>query len=141
MEFNVILNLLEYIYITKRKSECSEKKKLTITWEYWKQKQSNKWRWKKKFQKSISGVGYHLPFQHNELFHLPYMAVAEISLGIRLRVRPKEPFLLLKYIITLSLILVLIANSLSLVNTLSCKYNYFSSHIVVCLIITPTCVH
>ena len=22
-------------------------------------------------------VGYHLPFQHNELFHLPYMAVAE----------------------------------------------------------------
>ena len=25
-------------------------------------------------------VGYHLPFQHNELFHLPYMAVAEISL-------------------------------------------------------------
>ena len=26
-------------------------------------------------------VGYHLPFQLNELFHLPYMAVAEISLG------------------------------------------------------------
>ena len=50
-------------------------------------------------------VGYHLPFQHNELFHLPYMAVAEISLGISLRVRPEEPFLLLKYIITLSLIL------------------------------------
>ena len=25
-------------------------------------------------------VGYHLPFQHNELFHQPYMAVAEISL-------------------------------------------------------------
>ena len=46
-------------------------------------------------------VGYHLPFQHNELFHLPYMAVAEINL----RVRPEEPFLLLKYIITLSLIL------------------------------------
>ena len=50
-------------------------------------------------------VGYHLPFQHNELFHLPYMAVAEISLGIRLGVRPKELFLLLKYTITLSLIL------------------------------------
>ena len=26
-------------------------------------------------------VGYHLPFQHNELFHLLYMAVAKISLG------------------------------------------------------------
>ena len=50
-------------------------------------------------------VGYHLPFQHNELCHLPYMAVAEISLGISLSVRPEEPFLLLKYIITLSLIL------------------------------------
>ena len=25
-------------------------------------------------------VGFHLLFQHNELFHLPYMAVAEISL-------------------------------------------------------------
>ena len=50
-------------------------------------------------------VGYHLPFQHNELFHLPYMAVAEISLRISLQVRPEEPFLLLKYIITLSLIL------------------------------------
>ena len=50
-------------------------------------------------------VGYHLPFQHNELFPLPYMAVAEITLWISLRVRPEEPFLLLKYIITLSLIL------------------------------------
>ena len=39
-------------------------------------------------------VGYHLPFQHNELFHLPYMAVAEISLGrISIRVRPEEPCL------------------------------------------------
>ena len=36
-------------------------------------------------------VGYHhQPFQHNELFHLPYMAVAEISLGISLRVRPER---------------------------------------------------
>ena len=26
-------------------------------------------------------VGYYVPFLHNELFHLPYMAVAEISLG------------------------------------------------------------
>ena len=34
----------------------------------------------------IYTVGYHLPFQHNERFHLPYMAVAEISLGISLRV-------------------------------------------------------
>ncbi len=50
-------------------------------------------------------VGYHLPFQHNELFHLPYMAVAEICLGISLQVRLEEPFLLLKYILTLSLIL------------------------------------
>ena len=50
-------------------------------------------------------VGYHLPFQHNELFHLPYMAVAEINMGISLQVRPEEPFPLLKYIITLSLIL------------------------------------
>ena len=29
---------------------------------------------------SINSVGYHLPFQHNELFYLPYMAIAEISL-------------------------------------------------------------
>ena len=51
-------------------------------------------------------AGYLLPFQHDELFHLPYMAVAEISQGrISLRVRPEELFLLLKYIITLSLIL------------------------------------
>ena len=51
-------------------------------------------------------VGYHQPFKHNELFHLPYMAVAEISLGrIILQVKPEELFLLLKYIITLSLIL------------------------------------
>ena len=54
----------------------------------------------------LLSVGYHLPFQHNELFHLPYMAVAEISLWrISLRVRQEEPFLLLKYILTLSLIL------------------------------------
>ena len=54
----------------------------------------------------FTNVGYHLPFQHNQLFHLPYMAVAEISLGrISLQVRPEKPFLLLKYIITLSLIL------------------------------------
>ena len=54
----------------------------------------------------LISVGYHQPFQHNELFHLPYMAVAEITLGrISLRVRPEEPFLLLKYILTLSPIL------------------------------------
>ena len=29
---------------------------------------------------NISAVGYYLPFQHNELFHPPYMAIAEISL-------------------------------------------------------------
>ena len=59
-----------------------------------------------KKQSWVGGVGYHLPFQHNELFHLPYMAAAEISLWrICLRVRPEEPFLLLKYIIALSLIL------------------------------------
>ena len=52
-----------------------------------------------------TSVGYHLPFQRTEQFHLPCMAVVEISLGISLRVRPEEPFLLLKYIITLSLIL------------------------------------
>ncbi len=28
----------------------------------------------------LVSVGYHLAFQHNERFHLPYMAVAEISL-------------------------------------------------------------
>ena len=28
-------------------------------------------------------VGYQLPFQYNELFYVPYMAVAEISLRIR----------------------------------------------------------
>ena len=55
--------------------------------------------------KHYDGVGDHPPFQHNGLFHLPYMAVAEISLRISLRVIPEEPFLLLKYIITLSLIL------------------------------------
>ena len=53
----------------------------------------------------LISVEYHLLFQHNQLFYLPYMAVAEISMGISLRVRPEEPFLLLKYIITLSLIL------------------------------------
>ena len=42
---------------------------------------------------------------------------------ISLRVRPEEPFLLLKYILTLSLILC--SYRLFLVNTLSCKYNYF----------------
>ena len=52
-----------------------------------------------------NSVGHHLPFQHNELIHLPYMAVADISLRISLRVRPEEPFLLLKYILTLALIL------------------------------------
>ena len=57
-------------------------------------------------QTSFISVGNHLPFQHNELFHLPYMAVVEIGLGrVSLQVRPEEPFLLLKYIITLSLIL------------------------------------
>ena len=39
----------------KKKSECSEKTKLTINWEYWKLPPSNKWRWKKKLKKSISG--------------------------------------------------------------------------------------
>ena len=64
-------------------------------------------------------VGYHLAFQHNDLFHLPYMAVAEISLGISLQVRPEEPFLLLKYIITLSLIL-----CSYYWQSLSCKYSF-----------------
>ena len=67
----------------------------------------------------VTGVGYHLPFQHNELFHLPYMAVAEISLGISLRVISEEPFLLLKYIITLSLILCSYYKQ-----SLSCKYSF-----------------
>ena len=54
----------------------------------------------------IVSAGYRIPFQRNELFHLSYMTVAEISLGgISLRARPEELFLLLKYIITLSLIL------------------------------------
>ena len=35
-------------------------------------------------EKNSLCVGYHLPFQHNELFHLPYMAVAEINLRISL---------------------------------------------------------
>ena len=61
--------------------------------------------WKTLPKLFIFSVWYHLPFQHNELFYLPYMAVAEINLGISLRVRPEELFLLLKYIITLSLIL------------------------------------
>ena len=35
-------------------------------------------------KQTIISVGYRLPFQHNELFQLPYMAVAEISLRISL---------------------------------------------------------
>ena len=64
-------------------------------------------------------VGYHLTFQHNELFHLPYMAVTDISQRISLQVRPEEPFLLLKYIITLLLIL-----CSYYLQSLSCKYSF-----------------
>ena len=83
------------------------------------------WSQKSMVNTNIEIVGYHLPFQYNELFHLPYMAIAEISLGRSVRVRPEEPFLLLKYILTLSLILCFINNNVCLVNPLSCKYNYF----------------
>ena len=92
------------------------------------------------------GVGYHLPFQHNELGHLPYMAAALIpraqsrSVWQSTNLRPEEPFLLLKYILTLSLILRSYYCQ-SLVNTCSCKYNFFSSYRVVCLFITTTFVH
>ena len=39
----------------KEKIERSEKRKPTNTWGYWKLITSNKWRWKKKLWKSISG--------------------------------------------------------------------------------------
>ena len=32
---------------SRKKSEHSEKRKITCTWEYWKRKPSNKWRWRK----------------------------------------------------------------------------------------------
>ena len=53
------------------------------------------------------GVGYPLPFQHNEQGHLPYMAVALIPRGSSpdQSTSLKSRFLLLKYILTLSLIL------------------------------------
>ena len=41
--------------LNQEKSEHSEKWKPTNTCKYWKWTQSNKWRWKKKFKKSISG--------------------------------------------------------------------------------------
>ena len=37
----------------KKKSERSEKRKPTNTWEYWKLTPSNKWRWKEKIKKKI----------------------------------------------------------------------------------------
>ena len=33
---------------SRKKSECSEKRKLTSAWEYCKRTPSNKWRWKKR---------------------------------------------------------------------------------------------
>ena len=39
----------------QEKLEGSEKRKCENYWEYWKLTPSNKWRWKKKFGKSISG--------------------------------------------------------------------------------------
>ena len=45
---------------------------------------------------SFETVGYHLPFQHNELFHMPYMAIAEtspiVSVQISLRLRVWRAF-------------------------------------------------
>ena len=91
-------------------------------------------------------VGYHLLFQLIELVHLPYIAVASNTR------KPKgpegeEPFLITTPILFLNYIRILstnpmflFSNSLSLVNTLSCKYYSISSHIVVCLFITTTSV-
>ena len=67
---------------------------------------------KKMYFVVFNNVGYHLPFQYNELGHLPYMAVALIPRHQSRLVWDqttstslKSRFLLLKYILTLSLIL------------------------------------
>ena len=64
-----------------------------------------------------TSVGYHLPFRHNELVHLPYMAVASntsrsgqstislVWMSTFTNLRLEEPFILLKYILTLTLTL------------------------------------
>ena len=101
------------------------------------------------FELVLLSVGYHLPFRHNELVHLPYMAVAlipdqdESEICLRsvyfYESETRRAFPIVE-VYPNSIANVLTTNSLSLVNTLSCKYT-ISSHIVVCLIITTTCVH
>ena len=71
-------------------------------------------------------VRYHLPFQHNELFHLSYMAVAGDQSGNKPTSQTRRAVPIVEvYHYFYHKSYVLITNSLSLVNTLSCKYNYF----------------
>ena len=69
------------------------------------------------------------------------MAVAEISRDKRTSQTGKAVPIVEVYHYSSTNPMFFITNSLSLVNTLSCNDNYFPSHIVVCLIITTTCVH
>ena len=82
-------------------------------------------------------VGYHLPFRHNELVHLLFIAVATNTS----RLEGEELLLITEannivglypYSVFTNLIF-LSTNSLSIVNTFPCEYNSISSHIVVCL--------
>ena len=72
----------------------------------------------------IHCVGYQLPFQHNELFHLPYGSSRDQS-GDKPTSQTRRAVPIVEvyhYSITNPTFLLL---TVSLVNTLSCKYNYF----------------
>ena len=82
--------------------------------------------------------GYHPPFWHKELVLLRYMTVALRSDQPEIRsdrdqstsmcLRPEEPFLLLKYILTQSLILSCYYSQSLSCKYSSCKYNYFLTY-------------
>ena len=83
----------------------------------------------------IIWVGYQLPFQHNELGHLPYMAVAQIPRGsspdpseMSMSQSRRAVPIVEVYPYSITNTMFLLTNSLSLVNTLPVNITIFLTY-------------
>ena len=90
-------------------------------------------------------AGYDSPFPHNELVHLPYIAVATNTSSREgeepLRITEANTIVGLYLYSVFTNPIFLSPNSLSIVYTFSWEYNSISSHIVVCPLFNTTSVH
>ena len=96
------------------------------------------------YWKTIGG-GYHPPFPHNELVHLPYIAVATNASSLEgeepLRITEANTIVGLYPYSVFTNPMFLSTNSLSIVYTFPWEYNSIFSHIMVCPLFNTTSVH